>query len=61
MRPWYWIVVAVWCFVMLFGLLAVVEMGWSTITLDAFTVPVLLLPALAYPFAKKKQRGTFDL
>ena len=54
-------VFAAWAVFHLFGALAVMEMGWDTIKLDALTIPQLLLPALIYPFAKKKQRGTLDL
>ena len=61
MKPWYWMVFAAWAVFHLFGALAVMEMGWDTIKLDALTIPQLLLPALIYPFAKKKQRGTLDL
>ncbi len=56
MKTWYWIMLAMWGAVMLMGVLAIHDFGWSTVTLGPLTVLSFLLPIWTFPVGKRKKR-----
>ena len=65
-RPWFWIVLAMWLFIMAFGVLAFLDYGFETFlpvetgsaaALEvAVKVVILALPVWTYPLAKRVPR-----
>ena len=56
MKPWYWMILAIWAAVMLMGVLVIHDYGWSAVSRDPLSILIFLLPVWIFPFGKRKKR-----